>query len=256
MKQFLLPRWYAGEPRIALSGDEFRYLARVLRMRDGDSLNAVDSRGTRYEMRIIRVGREECDVQVVPLTEDSAPPAGERRPSDVRLTLLQCLPKGRKIDLIVRQATESGVARIVLLVSEHAVARPGEDDGRVERLRRVAREALQQSGTPFLPEIEGPRPFGWIAGVDWGLPLLFHERPVDAESLHALLAEGPREVSLLVGPEGGLSEEEVALARGSGFHPVHFATGVLRVETAATYAIGAVQTILQERDAWRPVQAE
>ena len=259
MKQFLLPRWYAGEPRIALSGDDFRHLVRVLRMRDGDSLDAVDSHGARYEMRIIRVDREECSVEIVARPEspdESALQARGLHPRDVRLTLLQCLPKGRKIDLIVRQATESGVARIVLLVSEHVVARPGEDDGRVARLRRVAREALQQSGTPLLPEIEGPRPFASITGVDWGMPLLFHEKPVDGGSLHSLLADGPREVSLLVGPEGGLTEAEVALARGSGFHPVHFATGVLRVETAATYAIGAVQTILQERNAWRPVQAE
>ena len=251
MKQFLLPRWYAGEPRIVLSGDDFRYLVRVLRMRDGDSLDAVDSHGERYTLRIIRVGREECELGI-----DRAFPASELHPRAVRLTLLQCLPKGRKIDLIVRQATESGVARIVLLVSEHAVVRPGEDDGRVARLHRVAREALQQSGTPLLPEIEGPRPFASIMGADWGMPLLFHERPVDGMALHALLADGPREVSLLVGPEGGLSEAEVTLARGSGFHPVHFATGVLRVETAATYALGAVQTILQERDAWRPVQTE
>jgi 16S rRNA (uracil1498-N3)-methyltransferase len=220
-------------------------------MRDGDVLDAVDSGGARFEMRIVRVGREECDVRIVP-----ALPPGGPRPRDVRLTLLQCLPKGRKIDLIVRQATESGVARIVLLASEHAVARPGADDGRVARLIRVAREALQQSGTPMLPEIEGPRPFASIEGADWGMPLLFHEKPVNGESLHALLAGGPREVSLLVGPEGGLSEAEVSLALASGFHPVHFATGVLRVETAATYALGAVQTILQERDAWRPVQAE
>lgn len=223
---------------------------RVLRLREGDTLDAVDQGGARFAMRIVGVRREECDVEVAP-----AAAAGSPRPSPVRLTLLQCLPKGRKIDLIVRQATESGVARIVLLVSEHVVARPGEDDGRVQRLRRVAREALQQSGTP-LPQIEGPRPFASIEGASWGTPLLFHEKPVDGVSLHALLAHGPREVSLLVGPEGGLSEEEVARARAAGFHPVHFATGVLRVETAATYALGAVQTILQERDAWRPVQAE
>jgi 16S rRNA (uracil1498-N3)-methyltransferase len=223
----------------------------VLRLREGDALDAVDPGGARFTMRIVAVRREECEVEIAPVLPVNAP-----RPSPVRLTLLQCLPKGRKIDLIVRQATESGVARIVLLVSEHVVARPGEDDGRVQRLRRVAREALQQSGTPVLPEIEGPRPFASIEGVDWGTPLLFHEKPVDGGSLHALLAHGPREVSLLVGPEGGLSGEEVARARAAGFHPVHFATGVLRVETAATYALGAVQTILQERDAWRPVQAE
>ena len=145
---------------------------RVLRLREGDTLDAVDAGGARFAMRIVGVRREECDVEVAPV-----PTAGAARPSPVRLTLLQCLPKGRKIDLIVRQATESGVARIVLLVSEHVVARPGEDDGRVQRLRRVAREALQQSGTPVLPEIEGPRPFASIEGADWGTPFSFTRSP-------------------------------------------------------------------------------
>jgi 16S rRNA (uracil1498-N3)-methyltransferase len=63
-------------------------------------------------------------------------------------------------------------------------------------------------------------------------------------------------VSLLVGPEGGLSEAEVTLAEAEGFRAVHFATGVLRVETAATFALGAVMTILQERDAWTSAQAK
>jgi 16S rRNA (uracil1498-N3)-methyltransferase len=255
MKQFLLPSWYAGEPRITLSGGDFRHIARVLRMRDGDTLDAVDSSGALYEMRIVRAGREECDVQLSRRQRTPEAGAFEPRTQDVRITLLQCLPKGRKIDLIVRQATEAGVARIVLLVSEHAVARPGEEDGRVARLRRIAREALQQSGTLVLPGIEGPLPFSAIEAEDWGMPLVFHEKPVGGESLHTLLAGRPRAVSLLVGPEGGLSPAEFARAQAAGFRPVHFATGVLRVETAATYALGAVRTILQERDEWIPAQA-
>ena len=256
MKQFLLPRWYAGEPRITLSGGDFRHVARVLRMREGDTLDAVDARGAPYDMRIVRVGRETCDVRLAPRPREQEPGVTASRTRGVRITLLQCLPKGRKIDLIVRQATEAGVGRIVLLVSEHVVARPGENDGRVSRLRRIAREALQQSGTPVLPEIEGPLPFPSIAGGDWGTALLFHEKPLGDQPLHALLAGRPRAVSLLVGPEGGLSEAEVARAQGAGFSPVHFATGVLRVETAATYALGAVMTILQERDAWIPAQVK
>ena len=63
-------------------------------------------------------------------------------------------------------------------------------------------------------------------------------------------------MSVLIGPEGGLAEAEVALLTGAGFQAVHFDTGVLRVETAATFALGAVMTIMQERDAWRPAQAE
>ena len=130
MKQLLLPRGYAGEPRITLSGDDFRHLARVLRMREGDRLGAVDHRGSLYDLVLVRIGRSDCEAAVTPRAggrETGAPGA--------RITLLQCLPKGRKIDLIVRQATETGVSRIVLLVSERTVVRPGEADGRAARRR-------------------------------------------------------------------------------------------------------------------------
>ena len=246
MKQLLLPRGYSGEPRITLSGPEYRHLAVVRRMREGDCLDAVDRRGVRYSLRIVRVGHGECEVALAPRA--GGPP---RRAPGVRVTLLQCLPKGRKIDLIVRQATEAGVARIVLLVSERSVSRPSEDDQRAGRLARVAGEALEQSGAWALPGIEGPMPFAGIEGGDWGTALLLDENPVEGTSLHRLLAGRPGAVSLLVGPEGGLSGAEASLARSAGFHPVHFDTGVLRVETAATFALGAVMTILQERDEWR-----
>ena len=248
MKQLLLPEEYAGEPKITLSGPEFHHLARVLRMREGERLDAVDRRGLRYSLCILRLDRESCEAALTP--QGAGDPRGRVAP----ITLLQCLPKGRKIDLIVRQATEAGVKRIILLVSERSVTRPGDHDHRASRLERVAREALQQSGGAVLPEIEGPRPFSSIESGGWAAAVLLHERPVDGPSLHGLLAGRPGAVSLLVGPEGGLSDAEVALARAAGFQPVHFDTGVLRVETAATFALGAVSTILQERDEWRTVQ--
>ncbi|HET6450450.1 MAG TPA: RsmE family RNA methyltransferase [Spirochaetia bacterium] len=247
MKQLLLPREYAGEPRITLTGSQFRHLARARRMREGDRLPALDHGGARYSLRITRVGTDRCEVAVEPVA-DSHPNAG-RAPA-VRLTLLQCLPKGRKTDLIVRQATEAGVSRIILLVSDHCVVRPDGDEHRVSRLVRVAREALQQSGGAALPRIEGPRPFSAIGEGRWDAGLLLSERPADGPSLHELLAGGPGEVALLVGPEGGLSEAETTLALAAGFRPVHLRTGVLRVETAVTFALGAVMTILQEKDEW------
>ncbi len=259
MKQLLLPPGYAGEPRLRLSGDEFRHVARVLRMREGDRLGAVDRRGGRYDLVLLRVGRSDCDVALTPrpAAREGADGTGLPDPvgSRTSITLLQCLPKGRKIDLIVRQATEAGVRRIVLLVSEHTVVRPGEADGRTGRLERIAEEALQQSGAASLPRIDGPLPFSCIGKEDWGTALLLLERPVEGSSLHGLLAGRPAAVSLLVGPEGGLSEAETAQAAAAGFHPVHFATGVLRVETAATFALGAVMTILQESDEWTGVQS-
>ncbi len=246
MKQFLLPPWYAGQARISISGDDHRYLTRVLRLRQGATLAAVDARGARYVMTIAAVGRTSAEVDVA-----SAEPA-RVSPDSVPITLLQCLPKGRKIDLIIRQATEAGVSRIVLLESEHCVARASEDTARLARLSKIAREAMQQSGNPRLPVIEPARPLESVlkAGPSWGTALFFHQERLSDGTLHELLA-GPHDgISILVGPEGGLSPSETSLLMTAGFRPAHLGGTVLRVETAAIYAVAAVQMILQEKDAW------
>jgi len=259
MRQFLLPRRYAGEPRATLGGDDFHYLVRVLRLRAGEAAPAVDARGARYEMRIARVGREDCEVELAPAAALAASPAREAGPR-ASIALLQCLPKGRKIDLIVRQATEAGVCRIVPLYSERSLVRPGDDANRLARLRRIAREALQQCGGARLPDIEEPRQLAALAAEAakgegaWGTGLFFHQERVEAATLHELLADAPRAVSVLIGPEGGLSPGEVAALTAAGFRPAFLGGTVLRAETAALYAIGAVTTILQERDAWTPVR--
>ena len=250
MKQFLLPSSYAAEARLSLTGDDHHYLARVLRLREGAELPAVDVKGSRYRMTVLRVDKSQCLVELLPDRGDEVPAAG------FSLTLLQCLPKGRKIDLIIRQATEAGVARVIPLFSERSIVRPADEAVRQARLARVAREALQQSGRARLPVIESPRTLASLAGApgDWGTALFFHEQRLSAGSLHELLAGQTDRVSILVGPEGGLSPTEVDLLMAAGFRPAHLGSGVLRVETAALYAIAAVRTIVQERDSWRAAE--
>ena len=161
------------------------------------------------------------------------------------------------MDLIIRQAVEAGVGRIVPLVSDHAVVRPGEKASRLERWRRIAREARAQSGTVLPPVIEAPvrldeavaRPFG-------GTRVFFHEDPEASSPLHAILARAADSVAVLVGPEGGLSPRETALLETTGFRRAWLGDGVLRSETAALYALAAVRTIVREREAWRPSREE
>jgi 16S rRNA (uracil1498-N3)-methyltransferase len=250
MKQFLLPRWYAGQARISISGDDHHYLARVLRLREGAELPAVDARGTKYTMRIMHISRSRCEADISPAG------AAVAAPGSPPLILLQCLPKGRKIDQIVRQATEAGVSQIVLLESLRSVAKASQDKNRMARLEKITREALQQSGNPRLPAIERPRPLASLAdsAVGWGTALFFHEERLSASTIHELLAGPVERISILIGPEGGLSPSEIDLLVGAGFRPAYLGGTVLRVETAAIYAIAAVQTILQEKDAWRAVQ--
>ena len=158
------------------------------------------------------------------------------------------------MDLIVRQAVEAGVRSIVPVSSARSIPEPSEP--KLARWRRIAREALQQSGSAHLPDIGEPVTLRKAAGIDrrGGLGLVFHQERVAAGSLHGALFQdagaAERGAFILIGPEGGLAEDEVDILLEAGFRPVHLGGTVLRVETAAVYAIAAVMTILRERDTW------
>jgi 16S rRNA (uracil1498-N3)-methyltransferase len=160
------------------------------------------------------------------------------------------------MDLIVRQAVEAGVESIVPVMSARSIPEPGDPARRLARWQRIAREALQQSGNPRLPAIKEPVSLKSAAEIDrrGAIGLVFHQEKTAEESLHEALAResvtGLRGAYILIGPEGGLAEDEVGLLRAAGFRPVHLGETVLRTETAALYAIAAVKTILRERDAW------
>jgi 16S rRNA (uracil1498-N3)-methyltransferase len=262
MRQFLLPSRFAGEPRITLSGKDFHYLTRVLRKREGDEVAAVTTDGARYTMRIEKVGRSSCRIMLNPAAPGSPDGEAGGMPASVTqprvevpaLVLLQCLPKGRKMDLIVRQAVEAGVSRIIPLLSERTVALPEDSAGRLARWRRIAREALQQSGNARLTDIQEPMPVSRIEKLDRESEggLFFHQEKIGEGSLHRALRvmEGARRISLLIGPEGGLSPAETRRLQDAGFTPVFFGDAVLRTETAAIYAIAAVNTLLREGETW------
>ena len=258
MRQFLLPQDYTGTGRLALSGRDHHYLSRVLRLGEGAHVPGRLADGTLLTMEIVSVG----DGRVV-LEPRGAVTTGSE---SWDITLLQCIPKGRKLEQIVRQAVEAGVSRIVPIVSRHSVVRLEAESlsgGRIERLQRVAREAMQQCGARKPIVIAPPAALADVGPSRQEASVFFHERPVRLEpggqsgydpagaSLHGALAGAPRSVRLLVGPEGGLAEAEVTHLIGAGFRPVYLGATVLRVETAAIFALGAVKTLLLEHDTWR-----
>jgi 16S rRNA (uracil1498-N3)-methyltransferase len=278
MRSYLLPAGYRGETRIEISGPDHHYLARVLRLRAGDRFPGTDGKGCRYLLRVLRVQRSRLLAGVQPLPPEGgevaggsgglaeagdvpAPAAegtetgrGKDEPAPA-IHLLQCLPKGNRMDRIVRQATEAGVRRIVPLLSRNTIPRIGDrKDGlrKIRRWERIAREALQQSGNLELPDIAPPVRLEEIVRTELpGIRIFFHQGALDRGSLHALLAGAGREVFLLIGPEGGLAAAEVELLIARGFRPVHIGETVLRAETAALFAMAAVQMILKERDSWK-----
>ncbi len=246
MRVFLLAGGINNGQTLRIVGADYHYLSRVLRLGKGDLFQGTDGRGRAWRLRVVAMDSDSLQAAIEEnvLIEET----------EYDISLYQALPKGRKMELIVRQATELGVRRIVPVLSEHSLVKvtAAEADLKRQRWQRIAREALQQSGAARLPQIE--QPIGLtelLEKDDLGRVLFFHQDRLAAGSLHACLAEAPNRVSLLIGPEGGFSGGEVDRLLDSGFTPVYLGDTVLRSETAALAALAAVKMILQERANWK-----
>jgi 16S rRNA (uracil1498-N3)-methyltransferase len=125
---------------------------------------------------------------------------------------------------------------------------------RITRWERVAREAVQQSGALAPVVIDAPAELSAVYPAKDALSLVLHEQPIAHDTLHDYLVRVPSLVELVVGPEGGLSGEEVTMLLSRGFKPLYLGPRVLRTETAAIFALGAVQMTIQEHDAWQPTE--
>ncbi|MBA7527106.1 Ribosomal RNA small subunit methyltransferase E [subsurface metagenome] len=250
MRNFILPEGFKDERELRISGEQFHYLRRVLRLREGDELSGTDGKERIYTLSVGEIRRHSLTLLVTGYKERSV--------DDCRISLLQCLPKGKKMDLIVRQAAEAGVWRIIPFFSSYSIPRienAAALERKVSRWRRIIKEALQQSGSLCPTGIEQPVNMEAFVGDKeiQGLKIFFHQEPISRFSLHGLLATGGRDITLLIGPEGGLAEKEIEFLEGAGFFPVYLGGRVLRSETAALFAVAAVQTILKEKSAWKIV---
>lgn len=207
---------------------------RALRLRAGDEVELFDGKGRAAQARLESVGD-----QVMCHAEASR--ATERK--HARVVLMLSIPKGSKLDDCVRMATELGVDEVALMYSERTVPRwdPERARSRVDRLTRIASEAAAQCERNDVPVVYGPQPCTtWLeempenaAGVVFG-----------ARARGALTFDGtPEQVWCALGPEGGFTDDEIALFEGAGFRVASLGTWVLRVETAVPAAL----TIVRDR---------
>jgi 16S rRNA (uracil1498-N3)-methyltransferase len=267
MRQFLLPAAYRETTVLTVTGKEFHYLCRVRRVREGEGLRGIDRNGGRYDLTVLRIEPGRCTLKVEPSdrgpeeTDEAASLSADGADDRTQghgpfITLCQCLPKGRKLDQIVRQVTEAGVSRIVPVESAHSVTRiESRTDAmkKLERWERVAREALQQCGAPRPPEIIAPVALTQVPGLlePGELGLFFHQERISGVSLHRYLAERPDRITYVVGPEGGLSNDETRFLLDHGFKPVYLGQNILRTETAALYALAAITLLVLEIESWK-----
>ena len=234
--RFFVEGVHAVGDRVAFAPDDARKLATVLRKRTGDRVQVVDSGGIAYAATLQLLGRD------VGATLDERLERGEIE-STLRITVAQAVPKGQKMDLVIEKATELGAHAIVPVRSARVI---GHDTSaaKVERWRRIAKSAAQQSGRIRVPEIAGVH--------DWEALLVSFPRydrvyvpwelaePAPLRDVFERDLAGVRDVLVVVGPEGGFAAEEVARARDAGARAISLGRRILRTETAALVVLSAL----------------
>ena len=222
--------------RVVFTPEQAHQLARVLRARAGDAVIVLDGTGLAYQVRLREIASARATGEVA-ATEAAGGEPG------LRLALFQALLKGQKLDYVLQKGTELGVAAFVPVLCQRSVSRPvlSEDAPRLERWRAVIREAAEQSGRGRLPGICPPVTWEQACGQREGLALIAYEGETQ-RGLRTALAEAgtPEAVSLYVGPEGGLTNEEVEHARRCGIQTVSLGRRILRAETAGIAAAAAI----------------
>jgi 16S rRNA (uracil1498-N3)-methyltransferase len=234
-----LTRVYVAGPltsgtRVKLEGNAASHVTRVLRLRVGSALILFDGAGGEYQASIDKAAGGEVIVAV-------GPHAAHERESPLRLTLAQGVSRGERMDLVIQKATELGVTELTPLLTERSVVRltAQQSDRKVNHWRAIAIAACEQCGRNRLPAIAAPHGYrDFLASAAAGTRVLLS--PTAGATLEGL----PRPqgaVTVLVGPEGGLTEEEEQAALAAGFAAVRLGPRVLRTETAAIAALALLQ---------------
>ncbi|MEI7733040.1 MAG: RsmE family RNA methyltransferase [Verrucomicrobiota bacterium] len=227
---------------LLLEDREAHHALRVLRVSRGELIAVLDGAGTVCRCEVQETGKNHVTCNVLERIVTPKPPC--------QITLLQAIPKGKLIEDIIQQATELGVARLVPMLTERTVIHLNAQEAQDKQVkwRHVAVEAIKQCGQPWLPKVELPQsmpdylakqePFDLcIAGALQADTVDFKEcfQRFRTQSGHP-----PSTVAIWIGPEGDFSPGELRSILASGAHPVTFGPLVLRVATAAIYALSVI----------------
>ncbi|MDB6063421.1 MAG: rRNA methyltransferase [Verrucomicrobiaceae bacterium] len=236
-----IPRIYTEQTlalhaTIALEADAAHHLSRVLRMPLDAQLILFNGDGCDYSARISSIDKKNVSVTV-----DHIETA--ERESSLSIHLGIAVSKGERMDWVIQKATELGVTRITPLISERVEVRlHGErEEKKVSHWRAIAVAACEQCMRNRLPVIDNAQPLSsWLGAVEADIKFVLHHRSSTALADAALK---PARVALLIGPEGGLSDSEIAQAEKQDFQSLRLGPRVLRTETAPLAALSILQFV-------------
>ena len=240
-----VPRIYfpesVGEGGLCILGKQnLRYIKTVLRMTKGDRLILFDGTGWEYEAIIRQFSTDGITVEIS---------KKEKIPDkDVKITLFQALPKANKMDFITQKATELGVDKIVSFQSARSIPRLSAEKARlkVSRWHSIAKEASRQCGRADVPEVTGIFSLDEMLSYSKkeSMKIIFWEEESKRSArqvLHDEKYKVIKDISVVIGPEGGFEKEEVDSIADKGFIPVRLGKNILKVDTAVLTILSIIQ---------------
>lgn len=230
-----MPRFFVDEinkDNIILDGENARHIGRSLRMKPGEPLT-VCCKGVDYSCSVSRITGDKVFLSLVSSCVCEAEP-------DVKVTLFQAVPKGDKLEQIVKKAVELGVSQVVPVLTRRCVSRPDEKDfaKKLPRLSKIAEEAAKQSGRGIIPEIlpiiSYKKTLGMLTDFDRSVILYEAEGGCSFSQVDFSAAKN---IALIIGSEGGFDSDEVQAAADCGAERIWLGKRILRCETAPITAL-------------------
>lgn len=243
MSRFFVPPENVGEDTIVIDNKEDLYhMLKVLRLSAGDMIDVSDSEVWEYRCEIMSLAPDNAEVKILDKQKFTAEP-------DVRVTLFQGIPKQGKMELIVQKCVELGVESIVpVFMARTVVVDKGNFGKKIQRWQKVSDEAVKQCKRGIIPEISQPlKTADAIKQFDRFDLVLFPYENEDGRTIKDELrsCEKPESVAVIIGPEGGFSDEEAAAIVSAGGRSVSLGKTILRTETAGMAAIAMIMYELE-----------
>ena len=234
MANFYIEKSDITENTAVITGEEAQHISRVLRMKKGDNVTLCDGEGLFYEATLTDFSDKSVTAEITSSRKAETEP-------EVELTIFQGVPKNPKLETIVQKLTEIGAVKLVPVDTKRAVAKL-DKAAKVDRLRKIAREAAKQSKRGIVPEVEDSMSFKKAVEMasEAELSIIAYEEEVETSLKMALSGKSPKTVSVMIGPEGGFEKEEVEFAKENGLVSVTLGKRILRTETAPLVIAGAI----------------
>ena len=218
---------------VRLKPEDAKHAAQVLRMERGEEFYAIDEGGSRFLAELCEVSKEGCTALLREALPDNE--------AELRVTVYQGLPKADKLELVTQKLTELGAARLVPVKMERCVVKLNDKDGqkKQERLQKIAREASKQCKRGGCLEVAAPQSWKQLrdqmAAHDLVLVPWEDAQGFGLKAAHAAFPEA-KDIGIVIGPEGGMSENEVRALEELGAKQITLGPRILRTETAAIAA--------------------